>query len=58
MANTKHLPSDVRKGVKRKQRKEFNKMAASLTPKDHKAIRKSEEKVGLKQFIINKGKSE
>lgn len=54
MSNTKHLSRKVRKGVKRKQRMELKKISDSLTKKDRKQMRKMEERIGIKQYALQK----
>ncbi len=57
MANTKHLTREVRKGVKRAARRKLAETYATLTADDRRAIRKAEEPVGMKEYLIRKKKA-
>lgn len=58
MANTKELTREERKKAKRTARKEFKKIRGGLSPKDHKAIRKAEEPIGVKHYLEMKDRPE
>jgi hypothetical protein len=51
MANTKNLSREMRKGVKRAQRRVLKSLYSGLTAKDRKKFNGAEEKVGLKAFV-------
>ena len=51
MANTKSLDKNMRKGVKRSQRKNLKSLYENMSVKDRKKFQRSEEKVGIKAFI-------
>ena len=51
MANTKNLDKNMRKGVKRAQRKNLKSLYENMSVKDRKKFHRAEEKVGIKAFI-------
>jgi hypothetical protein len=50
MANSKNLSREMRKGVKRSQRKGLKAIWAELKSKDRRKFRNMEEQVGLKAY--------
>ena len=54
MANTKNLSREERKTTKRTQRKALKKVFSEMTPDQKAKLRKSEEKMGVRQFLAAK----
>ena len=53
MANTKSLNNEMRKGVKRSQRKSLKAAYGTLTGAQKARLRKSEETIGVRAFIAS-----
>ncbi len=53
MANTKSLSGEMRKGVKRSQRKNLKAAFGTLTGEQMARLRKSEETIGVRAFIAS-----
>lgn len=57
MSNTKKFADRaMRKGVKRSERKALKKVYGNLTPELRKKLKKSDEKMGLRQFVASLNK--
>jgi hypothetical protein len=54
MANTKDMSREERKSTKRTQRTALKKVFSEMTPDQKAKLRKSEEKMGVRQFLAAK----